>query len=362
MVTGQAYPLAADDSSPDRLSTPGTNHGPVILVAMSVSTLKVSACTDGEPICDWVMNATGSNRVADMAQMVIGTPLTIGLLVVLALIARWALHRMVDRIVRHAETPMVVPHRFTRNGVLGRSSEPSPSDLAATTRRVQRAKTIGSLLKSIISGVLVAVGLTMVLSELGVNIAPIIASAGIVGLALGFGAQTLVKDFLSGIFMIFEDQYGVGDVIRVNDVQGTVEAVSLRVTRMRDGNGTVWYVRNGEIQRVGNMSQNWARAVLDVTVSHEADLHQVRQVLLDLARDLWRDDDFVGRIIEEPEVPGVESISVEGITVRLSVKTAPMEQWPVARALREQIKSRFDAEGIVVPHTRYVDESARVES
>ena len=106
----------------------------------------------------------------------------------------------------------------------------------------------------------------MMLSELGVNVAPIIASAGILGIALGFGAQSLVKDFLSGIFMIFEDQYGVGDVVDLGEAIGTVEAVSLRVTRLRDVNGTVWYVRNGEILRVGNMSQNWARTVLDVGV------------------------------------------------------------------------------------------------
>ena len=127
------------------------------------------------------------------------------------------------------------------------------------TRRVQRAQTMGSLLKSIITGVVVAVVGTMMLSELGVDIAPIIASAGIIGVALGFGSQTLVKDFLSGIFMIFEDQYGVGDVVDLGEASGTVEAVSLRVTRLRDVNGTVWYVRNGEILRVGNMSQNWAR-------------------------------------------------------------------------------------------------------
>lgn len=319
----------------------------------SLLTTKDSACTDGATVCDLVLRATGSPRLGEVTDLVV----TLVSLVTLMFLARWFLHKMVDRIVRHAETPLV-PNRLTRAGALGRSVVESPTDLAATTRRVQRAKTIGSLLKSVVTGVLLAVTLTMALSELGFNIAPIIASAGIVGLALGFGAQTLVKDFLSGIFMIFEDQYGVGDVIRINDVQGTVEAVTLRVTRMRDGNGTVWYVRNGEILRVGNMSQNWARAVLDVTVSHEADLHRTREVLLEVARDLWRDDDWSSRVIEEPEVPGVEAVTGEGVVVRLSVKTAPMEQWAVARALRERIKTRFEAEGIVVPHTRYAEETA----
>ena len=147
------------------------------------------------------------------------------------------------------------------------------------TRRVQRAQTMGSLLKSIVTGVVVVVIVTIMLSELGYDIAPLIASAGIIGVALGFGSQTLVKDFLSGIFMIFEDQYGVGDVVDLGEATGTVEAVSLRVTRLRDVNGTVWYVRNGEILRVGNMSQNWARTVLDVGVTYAEDLAHVQRVL-----------------------------------------------------------------------------------
>ena len=138
--------------------------------------------------------------------------------------------------------------------------------------------------------------------------APLIASAGILGVALGFGAQSLVKDFLSGIFMIFEDQYGVGDVIDAGEASGTVEAVGLRVTRLRDVDGTVWYVRNGEIQRVGNMSQNWARTVLDVSVAYTEDLQRVRRVLQEVAHDLWYDDEYRGKIIEEPEVWGVQSL------------------------------------------------------
>ena len=191
---------------------------------------------------------------------------------------RFVLHRLVDRLVARAE-----------DGGLPAGSAGSPAagvrhrrrprrgarDLAAATRRVQRAKTMGDLLKSVITGVLVAIFGTMILSQLGVNIAPIIASAGIIGIALGFGAQSLVKDFLSGVFMIFEDQYGVGDVIDVGEANGTVEAVSLRVTRLRALDGTVWYVPNGEILRVGNKSQNWSRAVVDVGVGYDEDLGRV---------------------------------------------------------------------------------------
>jgi moderate conductance mechanosensitive channel len=272
-------------------------------------------------------------------------------LVVIGLIVQFLLHRLIDRIVRKAEDG-VLPDRLT-NSKLGRSTTEAA---AGSTRRVQRAKTMGTLLKSIVSGIIVAIVVTMMLAAVGLNIGPIIASAGIVGVALGFGSQTLVKDFLSGIFMIFEDQYGVGDVVDMGDgLSGTIEAVSLRVTRMRDTNGTVWYVRNGELYRVGNMSQNWARTVLDVQVSAREDLTRVRRVLSDVIHDLWQDDDYDGVIIEEPEIWGIEAITPDAITLRVTLKTAPMEQWRVARVLRERIKSRFDYEGIEAPYpTSYV--------
>ena len=145
------------------------------------------------------------------------------------------------------------------------------------------------------TGVIVAIFGTMMLSEVGVDIAPIIASAGIIGIALGFGAQSLVKDFLSGVFMILEDQFGVGDIIDVGEATGTVEAVSLRVTRLRDINGTVWYVPNGEIMRVGNQSQNWSRTVLDVGVAYSEDLARVRRVLEEIAHEMWEDEDLKAR-------------------------------------------------------------------
>jgi small-conductance mechanosensitive channel len=272
-------------------------------------------------------------------------------LLVIGLVVQFVLHRLIDKLVSKAEDG-VLPSRITQ-AAFGKVPEEAP---AGSTRRVQRAKTLGTLLKSITSGVIVAVVLTMMLSEIGLNIGPIIASAGIVGVALGFGSQTLVKDFLSGIFMIFEDQYGVGDVVDMGEgLSGTVEAVSLRVTRLRDTNGTVWYVRNGELYRVGNMSQNWARTVLDVQVSAREDISRVRRVTADVIHDLWQDEDFDGVIIEEPEIWGIEAITPDAITLRVTLKTAPMEQWRVARVLRERIKARFDHEGIQAPYpTSYV--------
>ncbi|MGZ5400914.1 MAG: mechanosensitive ion channel family protein [Nocardioides sp.] len=307
-------------------------------------------CADDETVCNYVWDSTGSDRAAWIADWLIGTPLALIGLFLLGLVVRWVLHRMVDRLVKRAETG-VLPARVHRMslGSLGVGRSAGSQELAVANRRVQRAKTMGSLLKSIVTGVVVAVVGTMMLSEVGVDVGPIIASAGILGIALGFGAQSLVSDFLSGVFMIVEDQYGVGDEIDLGEAVGTVEAVSLRITRVRDVNGTVWYVRNGEITRVGNMSQNWARTVLDVAVAYHEDLVKVRHVLEDVAHDLWEDEDYKGVIIEEPSVWGVQELGIDGVVVRVALKTAPLEQWAVAREMRQRIKARFDHEGIEMP-------------
>lgn len=307
-------------------------------------------CSTDETVCNYVLDATGSDRAAWVADWMIGTPLALLGLLLVGFVIRWLLHRLVDRLIGRAETG-VLPQRITRMslGSLSSGKGAGSQEIAAASRRVQRAKTMGALLKSIISGVLVAVFGTMMLSEVGINVGPIIASAGIIGIALGFGAQSLVSDFLSGVFMIVEDQYGVGDEIDLGEAIGTVEAVSLRITRVRDVNGTVWYVRNGEIARVGNMSQNWSRTVLDVSVAYHEDLARVRRVLDDVAHDLWEDEDFKGVIIERPSVWGVQELGADGIAVRVALKTAPREQWAVAREMRQRIKARFDFEGIEMP-------------
>jgi small-conductance mechanosensitive channel len=306
-------------------------------------------CEEGHEVCSLTYKATNNQTAADVADIVIGKPLAVLGLVLLFFVVRWVLHRLVDRLVARAEGG-VLPDRMSRFGMRGKAAQKATArDLATSTRRVQRAKTMGDLLKSVVTGILIAIIGTMILSELGVNIAPIIASAGILGLALGFGAQSLVKDFLSGIFMIVEDQYGVGDVVDVGEASGTIEAVSLRVTRLRDLNGTVWYVPNGAILRVGNMSQNWSRAVVDIKVGYGEDLVRVQRVLREVAHDLWEDEDFKDLIIEEPEVTGVEVFNPDSVTLRVLIKTAPMEQWGVARQLRQRIKARFDHEGIDIP-------------
>ncbi|MGZ5370187.1 mechanosensitive ion channel family protein [Aeromicrobium sp.] len=268
----------------------------------------------------------------------------IGILVV-GLLFRWFAHRLIDRVVRRASEGSVP-------GILANSKAGAfLSDLrpGVSERRKQRTMTMGALLKRITTGFIAAVMILMILDQLHYNIAPLLASAGIVGVALGFGAQSLVKDFLSGIFMIFEDQYGVGDAVDLGEATGTVEAVGLRVTRLCDVDGTVWYVRNGEILRVGNQSQNWARTVLDITVAYESDLDQVQRILRDVAHGLFEEDSFKGKIIEEPEVWGVERFDKDGVVVRVVLKTAPLQQWLVARTMRERIKRNFDKAGIRIP-------------
>jgi moderate conductance mechanosensitive channel len=320
------------------------------LPGMLHSALLANPCEPGQDVCNQVYDWTTSDSTAEFAQTFIGTPASLLLIVIIGLVARWLLHRLVDRLVKRAEEG-VLPDRLNKMTV-GRST--AETGESARSRRMQRARTMGDLLKSIITGVIVAVVITMMLAELSYDIGPILASAGILGVALGFGAQNLVRDFLSGIFMIFEDQLGVGDVVDLGPAAGTVEAVSLRVTRLRDVNGTVWYVRNGEILRVGNQSQNWARTVLDVTFPYREDVARVRRVLAEVARDLWRDDDFGSVIIEEPEVWGVENVTADEITMRVTLKTAPLEQWRVAREMRARIKARFDAEGIGAPDAENV--------
>ena len=306
-------------------------------------------CSDDEAICEWVYSETGNTATANTADWLVGKPSALIGLALLGLVIRWVLHRLIDRLVKRAEVGML-PDRVSRIVTGGRvGTALNLQEPVGATRRVQRAQTMGTLLKSIITGIVLAVIVTMMLSELNVNIAPIVASAGILGLALGFGAQSLVTDFLSGVFMIFEDQYGVGDEVDLGEASGTVEAVSLRVTRLRDVNGTVWYVRNGEIVRVGNMSQNWARTVLDIHVAYAEDLVRVQRVLAEVAHDLWEDEDFTGLIIEEPSVWGVQELTPDAVVVRVALKTAPLEQWAVAREMRQRIKARFDHEGIEMP-------------
>jgi len=297
----------------------------------------------GSSLCSVVYDVTGVDWLAAGANALIATPSKIVLIIVVALVVRFLLHRAIRRLT-HTSAEGRVP------GALRPLKDRTGSVLKHVgERRRQRAETIGSVLRSVVSLLTLSVATMLVLGELGINLAPIIASAGIVGVALGFGAQNLVKDFISGIFMILEDQYGVGDVVDLGEATGSVEAMGLRVTTLRDMNGVVWYVRNGEVLRVGNKTQGWSQVVLDLPVAHDTDLDAARVAMKQVADDLRLDPDWAEAFLGEPEDLGVESITAAGITVRLQVRTTTRDQWRVARELRLRIKERFDADGIRTP-------------
>jgi moderate conductance mechanosensitive channel len=262
---------------------------------------------------------------------------------IVALLVRRFAHSAITKItLRMAEGTM--PERLRERSRTVFDGSPA----LLSERRRQRAQTLGSVLRSIASIVIMGTALFSVLGELGMNLTPILASASVIGVAVGFGAQNIVKDFLAGLFMLLEDQYGVGDVIDVGPAKGTVEAVTLRVTRLRDINGVVWYMRNGEILRIGNESQNWARAVLDIPVDIGENTDRVKELLQQAAEEMAVDPAWDELILEEPSVWGVQGLSSEAIVVRVAVKTAPGKQGDVARELRERVKKSFDEAGVSV--------------
>ncbi|QIP42773.1 mechanosensitive ion channel family protein [Rhodococcus qingshengii] len=255
-------------------------------------------------------------------------PVEIAIYVALAVVLRFALHRGIDRMSKPRKSP----------------------NAKVNERRSQRARTIGSVLKSTVSIVILVWCVLQILGILGINVAPFIASAGVIGLAIGFGAQNLVRDFLSGIFMLLEDQYGVGDVVDLGDAVGTVETVGLRVTTIRDVNGTLWYCRNGEILRVGNMSQGYATAVLDLPIAHNANVRKACEVATRAVLEAAESEPIRADMIDKPEMLGVNSVTAEAITIRVTAQVKPGRQWAVQRAFARSALTAFEEQGIEAPY------------
>jgi small conductance mechanosensitive channel len=237
--------------------------------------------------------------------------------------------------------------RLAESGRAGRALATAAG--MAGERQRQRVETVGSLMRSISTAVVLTLAVLTVMQLLGIPIAPLLASAGVAGVALGFGAQSLVKDFLSGVFMIFEDQYGVGDVIDTGEAVGTVEEVTLRITRLRDANGVTWYVRNGEIIRVGNRSQGFATAIVDMPVSYAESVERVVAVIREAATAMGQDPDWADKFVEEPKVLGVESIVGMTMTIRTVAQCVPGENFAVQREMRERLKAALDAAEVQAP-------------
>lgn len=273
-------------------------------------------------------------------------PLQIAIVVAIALVVLWLLRRS----IRHVAERIAAGTTKRAAKALGDSAEAQALQRAnplAIARRAQRARTIGSVLRSTADIVVGVVAALLVLDILGVNIAPFIASAGVVGVAVGFGAQSLVKDFLSGTFMLLEDQYGVGDTVDLIGVSGTVEEIALRLTKVRAADGTLWYVRNGEVLRAGNKTQEWSRAVVPVLVPITADPDVVRAALGRAVDRVRRDPVLSYYLLDEPEVRGIEDMTDTTLTFSLRVRTRAAVQWEVERNLREAARAELLAARVV---------------
>lgn len=275
-----------------------------------------------------------------------GKPLNIVITVLAAIVLRWLALRSIGRVV-DATLARSDARRAGETSRAGRVLAQATG--TAHERHRQRTLTMGSLLRSMVTFVVVMIAVLTILTTVGINLGPVLATAGVGGVALGFGAQSLVKDFLSGIFMILEDQYGVGDVIDTGEAIGTVEEVSLRVTRLRDGQGVVWYIRNGEIIRIGNKSQGWSTAMVDIPVAYSENLEKVIPIIRTVVHELDQSPDWADKLLEEPQVVGVESMTGSVVTIRVIAKTAPEQQYGVSREIRERVKAAFDEHGVQAP-------------
>lgn len=312
----------------------------------------VRACS-GDPgnACRWVYEATGNAQLAQFADWLDDVPLQILSILVVA----WIANRLVRRAIRRFGQRI---QGIQQGEGAKKVRKATPSMLLSTgevnVRSAARAETITNVLRSLATGIIGTIAFLEILSTLGWSLGPLLAGAGVAGVALGFGAQSLVRDFLAGIFLVLEDHYGVGDVVDLGEATGTVELVTLRVTRLRDQNGTVWHVPNGEVRRVGNKSQQWARAVLDIAVSPSADLERAAEVIGQAAEAVWASEEAAPDVLSTPEVLGLEYLGPDAATIRVQGKTRPGAQWRVSRLLRVRIAEALAEAGIELPPSTFV--------
>jgi moderate conductance mechanosensitive channel len=274
-------------------------------------------------------------------EVLVARPARILLIILMALFLRLVLHRMIDRLTQATAQGAVPPllRPLKEHAATAGVFELSPLQ---SERRRQRAETIGSVLKSAASVAVFIVALLMILGQLDLDLVPLLAGTSIAGVALAFGAQNVIQDFLSGMFMILEDQYGVGDVIDVKEAVGTVEAVGLRTTRLRDETGAVWYMRNGQIVRIANHSQGFAELVVDVPITPSMHLADTARMMLSVATAMAAEEEWREAFTGEPVLEGVQSIGREESLVRLTARVRPAEKWRAGRELRRRIRTELD--------------------
>jgi small conductance mechanosensitive channel len=217
----------------------------------------------------------------------------------------------------------------------------------ASPRSEQRAETLAGVATGLLRIVVWTMAVLLILEQMNLNLGPLLAGASIVGVALGFGAQSLVKDFFSGFFILVEDQYAVGDTITIADTTGAVEEINLRMTRIRGTDGTVWFVPNGEIRKVGNSAKEYGRSIVDVTIPNKADLTAATAAIAEEAAALAEDPAWASDVLEPPDVLGVETVDADGVTLRVSTKTTPARRAPLSRELRARIARRLQRDGIL---------------
>ncbi|WP_430641014.1 mechanosensitive ion channel family protein [Couchioplanes caeruleus] len=325
-------PLAPPTPTPSGSTEPFFNGTP-----------DVSESCKADALCTWILNKTDIQWLANGSYVFIVKPLRILAIVVIAMVIRWALHRAIRRLTTstsRAEMPALLKPLRERTAKVE-----AADNTFIPERRRQRAEAIGSVLRSFVTAVVFTMATLLVMGELGFNLGPLLASAGIVGVALGFGAQSLVKDLIAGLFMLLEDQYGVGDSVDLGDAVGVVETVGLRVTTVRDMRGVLWYIRNGEIVRVGNKSQGWAMVVIDIPigfVNSEEAISVLRTAALALADEPEHSTEF----LEPPDVVGVEQLTVDGAVIRTIAKTTADGQPVLQRELRRRLTEALETSGI----------------
>lgn len=267
----------------------------------------------------------------------------IAAIIVGAVLAAWLLKIVIGRVVRR----IVAGAKNKANVVDTRAIDASP---LAQVRLVQRTRTLGTILQNLVNIILVIVALFLCIWVISPSILSSFALlSAAIGAGLGFGAQNIVKDVLNGIFLVAEDQVGIGDVVDLGLATGVVEYVSVRITHVRDVNGTLWYVRNGEITRIGNMSQGWSRVIIDLAVPTDVVIEDVEQAMMTAAKGLAKDPKWRSRVIEQPELWGLESVSGDALVIRLVMKTRANAKDDVARELRMRLKHAIDEMGVTLP-------------
>ena len=319
---------AAPDSAP--ATTPGQSPSGLDL-RLPTSAEEVSSST--KQAASW-LDSHWQDWLASGLRIIF----VIVLALVLRAMVRKLITQLISRMTRPPEDEAAEPSRL--GGLLANTGVVNPE------RRRQRSEAIGSVLRSVASFTILGTAALMVLAALGVNLAPLLASAGVAGVAIGFGARNLVTDFLSGVFMIMEDQYGVGDEIDTGVATGTVLEVGLRVTKLRGANGEIWYIRNGEVKRIANMSQGWSTASVDVQVGYREDLSRVGALIHETAEALAKEAPFDELVWAPVSLLGMESVAADSVVLRAEARTAPGKAGVVARALRERLKRAFDEAGI----------------